>query len=80
MRVVEQGKRLPEELVESPSLKIPKPQLDTVLGSQLWVNLHRDRGTEQDHLQEPLPTSTTLGFCVTTPQALQDSEITAESS
>lgn len=70
MRVIEQGKRLPEEPVESPSLKIPKPQL--VLGSQLWVNLLRDRGTEKDHLQESLPTSTALGFCLTTPQVLQD--------
>jgi len=37
--VMESWPRLPREAVESPSLEIFKPQLDTVLCSLLWVTL-----------------------------------------
>lgn len=47
MRVVEHSNRLPGEVVESLPLKILKPQLDVVLGSQLWVTLLRAGGLDQ---------------------------------
>lgn len=53
MRAVEHRSSLPGEVVEFPSLKIPKPQLDVVLGSWLWVTLLRAKGLDQTISQSP---------------------------
>ena len=39
VRVVDHWIRLPREAVESASMEILKPRLDTVLGSLLWLAL-----------------------------------------
>lgn len=53
-------------------MKTLKPQMDIVLGSQLWVTRLEVGGTRPDRLQKPLLISAALGFCLTIPQALQD--------
>jgi len=55
LRVTEPWPRLPREPVESPSLEIFKPRLDTVLCSLLWVTLLR-QGVGLGDPQRALPT------------------------
>jgi len=47
VRVTECWKRLPREVVGSPSLEIFKSYLDMVLGNQLWVALVEQEGLDQ---------------------------------
>ncbi|PKU32530.1 hypothetical protein llap_17166 [Limosa lapponica baueri] len=55
VRVAEPWKRLPREVVESPSLETFKPHLDTFLWDLLWVDLLW-QGVGLDDLQRSLPT------------------------
>ncbi|PKU45429.1 hypothetical protein llap_4252 [Limosa lapponica baueri] len=55
VRVAEPWKRLPREVVESPSLETFKPHLDTFLCNLLWVDLLW-QGVGLDGLQRSLPT------------------------
>ncbi|PKU31964.1 hypothetical protein llap_17732 [Limosa lapponica baueri] len=55
VRVAEPWKRLPREVVESPSLETFKTHLDTFLCNLLWVDLLW-QGTGLDDLQRSLPT------------------------
>jgi len=59
LRVTEHWHRLPREAVESPSLEIFKPCLDTVLCSLLWVTL-LGQGVGLSDPQRSLPTPTIL--------------------
>ena len=59
LRVTEPWHRLPREAVESPSLEIFQPRLDTVLYSLLWVTLLR-QGVGLGDPQRSLPTPTIL--------------------
>ncbi|PKU34536.1 hypothetical protein llap_15159 [Limosa lapponica baueri] len=56
VRVAEPWKRLPREVVESPSLETFQTGLDTFLCKLLWVDLLW-QGVGLDDLQRPLPTS-----------------------
>jgi len=55
--VPEPWPRLPREAVESPSLEIFQPRLDTVLCSLLWVTLLQ-QGVGLGDPQRSLPTPT----------------------
>jgi len=59
--VTEPWPRLPREAVESPSLEIFQPRLDTVLCSLLWVTLLR-QGLGLGDPQRSLPAPAMLGF------------------
>jgi len=59
LRVTEPWPRLPREAVESPSLEIFQPWLDTVLCSLLWVTL-LGQGVGLGDPQRALPTLTIL--------------------
>ncbi|PKU41208.1 hypothetical protein llap_8493 [Limosa lapponica baueri] len=59
VRVAEPWKRLPREVVESPSLETFKPRLDTFLCNLLWVDLLWQR-VGLDDLQRSFPTPTIL--------------------
>ena len=59
LRVAEPWPKLPREAVESPSLEIFQPHLDTVLCSLLWVTL-LGQGVGLDDPQRSLPTTTAL--------------------
>jgi len=58
---MEPWSRLPREAVESPSLEIFQPHLDTVLCSLLWVTLLGE-GVGLGDPQRVLPTPTMLGL------------------
>jgi len=62
LRVTEPWRRLPREVVESPSLEIFRSCLDKVLCSLLWVTLLQQAVGLGDP-QRSLPTPAMLGFC-----------------
>lgn len=59
-----EGCRALPRVVESLSLEIFKPCLNTILCNLLWVNL-LEQGVGPDHLQRSLPTPSSPGSCKT---------------
>lgn len=58
VRIMKQWNRLPEEVVEYPSLEIVQKNCPGQLGGPAWTG-----GGGEDELQKSLPSSTILWFC-----------------